>query len=109
MVIACWGRRSTIHLILSVSLGPLKRTSSAQTGDVHFSWTENYQPEVNSVGCSAGRVAQLDLKEVRDSREPFSQKESKHSCLSDSYSSTLSVGVMLCTFIGNLKAVLDLP
>lgn len=97
-----------VHLILSFSLGPLKEISSKKVMSISHG-LKAYLLEVNSVGCSADHVAQLDLKGVGDLRLSFSKEWSRNSWLSISCSSTFSVRVMLCVFIGKLKAVLDLP
>lgn len=94
-MIPCWGKKNIVPLILSFSLGPLKEISSKKVMSISQR-LKVYLLEVNSVGCSADRVTQLDLKGVRNLWLSFSKKQRKHSWLSVSCSSTLSVGVMLC-------------
>lgn len=58
----CWGRKSIVHIISRVFLGPLKEISSKKVMSVSHG-LKSYLLEVNSVGCSADRVAQLIWKE----------------------------------------------
>lgn len=64
-MVPCWRRKSIVHLISSFSLGPLKEISSIKVMSISHV-LKVYLLAVNSVGCSADRVTQLDPKGVRD-------------------------------------------